>query len=178
MEAWCQPLSTAGSATGMSNKAQRLRNTTQCVDLHDHRLLCNNLQHLCCSHSLDLFSKTPLSNLPAQFALIPTCPSTPSDHLVCKKQKALSVVTVAFFTEGCVDEHMEQDGEVCLRPPPQQRLVVSIARCFVILAEVTRSHSCSQQFSSCVKRRRGRAAHCSVGEDGFLHEVHCVRCLV
>ena len=27
-----------------SNTAQRQRNTMQCVDLHDHRLLCNTLQ--------------------------------------------------------------------------------------------------------------------------------------
>ena len=29
-----------------------------------------------------------------------------------RSMTALSVVTVAFPTEGCVDEHMEQDGEV------------------------------------------------------------------
>ena len=58
---------------------------------------------------------------------------------VCRSMTALSVVTVAFPTEGCVDEPMEQDEEVCIHPPLQRCLIVSIARCFVILAEVRRS---------------------------------------
>ena len=70
----CQSLSTDSSATRMNNNAQRLRDTTQCVDLHAHQLLCINLQLLCC-----------LSHLPAQFALISTCYNTPSYHLVRKK---------------------------------------------------------------------------------------------
>ena len=45
----------AGSKTGESQSAQRLRNTVLCVNLHTHRLLCNNLQQLCCSHSSDIF---------------------------------------------------------------------------------------------------------------------------
>ena len=65
---------------------------------------------------------------------------------------ALSVVTVAFSNEGCVDEHMKQDGEVCIDPPLQRRLIVSIASWFVILVEARRSHSCSQLFSSCVSQ--------------------------
>ena len=67
----CQSLSTAGSTTGCE---------TPChvSTLHAHRLLCKNLQQLCCSHSLNLFS---LSRLPAQFPLIVTCYThTPSTH--------------------------------------------------------------------------------------------------
>ena len=51
---------------------------------------------------------------------------------VYRSMTALSVVTVAFPTEGCVDEHMEQDGEVCIHPP-LQRFIVSIAICLVVL---------------------------------------------
>ena len=82
---------------------------------------------------------------------------------------ALSVVTVAFSTEGCVDEHMEQGGEVCIHPPLQLRLIVAIARCFVILAKVRRSHSdCSADVGL------GALLTAMLEKMGFLHEVHCV----
>ena len=69
---------------------------------------------------------------------------------VHRSMTALLVFTDAFPAEGCVDEHMEQDGEVCIHPPLQRRQIVSIARCFVTLAEVRRPHSCLQSFSSSV----------------------------
>ena len=43
----------------MSNDARRLQTTLQCVNLHAHQLLCNNLEHPCCSHSLDHSKKIP-----------------------------------------------------------------------------------------------------------------------
>ena len=64
----CQSLSTAGSATEMSNNAQRLRNTKQCVNVHAHRLLCNNL-HYISAEIFSLFATSP-SKI---FSLSSTC---------------------------------------------------------------------------------------------------------
>ena len=84
----CESLSTARSATGMSNNAQRLRNTKLCVDLPAHRFLCNILQHLCSSQSLDLlffFKQFFLRRSVRTIALISTRYTTLPSHIVRKK---------------------------------------------------------------------------------------------
>ena len=74
---------------------------------------------------------------------------------------ALSVVTVA-FKEGCVDEHMEQDGEVCIHRPLQRRLIVSIALCLLIVAHCSerreRVYACEAQGLNSFEPERCRLA--------------------
>ena len=77
---------------------RRCRTSLQCVNLHAYRLLCNNLQQLC-SHSLDFLLSFfhSLSRLPAQFTLIFTGCTTPSDHLREKKAVSSAPTRRAFF---------------------------------------------------------------------------------
>ena len=58
---------------------------------------------------------------------------------VYRTMTALTVVTGAVPTECCFDEHMTQDGEVCIHPPLHWNWIVSSAICLVILAH------CSEQ---------------------------------
>ena len=112
-----------GSATGTGNNAQRLQNTLQCVNLHAHRLLCNNHQHLCCSRSLDsFFSKNFFpGHLPAQFALIPTCYTTPANHPASEKKVKgaspsgkSSKLVCPRFQKG---QNKKESACVCWHPP-------------------------------------------------------------
>ena len=73
---------------------------------------------------------------------------------VHRSMTALTVVTGAVPTECCVDEHMTQDGEVCIHPPLQRHWIVSIAICLVILAHCSKQRAqadvCqTQELNSC-----------------------------
>ena len=77
----------------------------------------------------------------------------------------MSVVSVAVPTEGCVDEHMERDGEVCVHPPLQRRLNVSIANAYA--CQTREMNICKQECCRLTSWTRQNRT-----------QVHCVQCLV